>query len=136
MARTQRNKATERHLGTLKAKLAQYKRELLLPKGSSGGAGEGELSNPPNPPFHRKNNISDSIHLPFHCACSIMDLIISGFDVTKSGDARVGLIGFPSVGKSTLLTKLTGAFSEVASYEFTTLTCVPGGFFQSMQRVE
>lgn len=36
-----------------------------------------------------------------------------GFDVTKVGDARVGFVGFPSVGKSTLLTKLTGTFSEV-----------------------
>jgi small GTP-binding protein len=49
-----------------------------------------------------------------------------GFDVAKSGDSRIGLIGFPSVGKSTLLTKLTGTFSKVAAYEFTTLTCVPG----------
>eukprot|EP00878_Enallax_costatus_P003091 GHUV01003290.1.p1 GENE.GHUV01003290.1~~GHUV01003290.1.p1 ORF type:complete len:370 (+),score=92.02 GHUV01003290.1:198-1307(+) len=49
-----------------------------------------------------------------------------GFDVNKVGDARVGFVGFPSVGKSTLLTKLTGTFSEAASYEFTTLTCVPG----------
>jgi len=49
-----------------------------------------------------------------------------GFDVTKSGDARVGMIGFPSVGKSTLLTKLTGTESIAADYEFTTLTCVPG----------
>lgn len=49
-----------------------------------------------------------------------------GFEVAKSGDARVGLVGFPSVGKSTLLTLLTGTFSECAAYEFTTLVCIPG----------
>eukprot|EP01133_Synstelium_polycarpum_P016903 gene16903-20100_t len=90
MAKTQKNKATSFHLGVLKAKLAKYKRELLLGP-TKGVAAAGE-----------------------------------GFDVSKAGDARVGLIGFPSVGKSTLLTKLTGTRSEVASYEFTTLTCIPG----------
>jgi small GTP-binding protein len=49
-----------------------------------------------------------------------------GFDVMKSGDARVGLIGFPSVGKSTLMNVLTDTFSEVNEREFTTLTCIPG----------
>ncbi|KAK4685641.1 developmentally-regulated GTP-binding protein, partial [Tremellales sp. Uapishka_1] len=49
-----------------------------------------------------------------------------GFDVLKSGDARVCLIGFPSVGKSTLLSKTTKTESSVGAYEFTTLTAIPG----------
>ena len=92
MSRTQKNKATEGHLGLLKAKIAKLKREVMEgPKGSGGSNTE-------------------------------------GFDVKSTGDARVGLIGFPSVGKSTLLTKLTGQFSEAADYEFTTLTCIPGTY--------
>jgi len=94
MGRTQKNKATNSHLGLLKAKLAKLRASLMteVTKGTGGG-GAGQ-----------------------------------GFEVQKSGHARVGLIGFPSVGKSTLLQKLTGAESEVAAYEFTTLTCIPGVF--------
>jgi len=88
ISRTQKNKATEYHLGVLKAKLAKCKAELLEPT-KKGEKGE-------------------------------------GFDVLKSGDARVALIGFPSVGKSTLLSTITKTESETASYEFTTLTCIPG----------
>jgi small GTP-binding protein len=51
---------------------------------------------------------------------------IQGFEVAKTGNARVGFVGFPSVGKSTLLSNLAGVYSEVAAYEFTTLTTVPG----------
>jgi len=89
IARTQKNKATEHHLGTLKAKIAKLRSQLLAgPKGTSQ---PGE-----------------------------------GFDVMKSGDARAALIGFPSVGKSTLLSTMTDTGSAVAAYEFTTLTCIPG----------
>lgn len=90
ISRTQKNKATATHLGSLRSKIAKLQRELIEQSGPKGGP-KGE-----------------------------------GFDVTKTGDCRVGLVGFPSVGKSTLLTKLTGVFSEAAAYEFTTLTCIPG----------
>ncbi|KAF3424566.1 hypothetical protein E2986_11294 [Frieseomelitta varia] len=97
MARTQKNKATSGHLGLLKAKLAKLRRELITPKGGGGGGEQ-------------------------------------GFEVAKTGDARIGFVvytyatikGFPSVGKSTLLSTLAGVYSEVAAYEFTTLTTVPG----------
>lgn len=49
-----------------------------------------------------------------------------GFAVAKNGDGRVALIGFPSVGKSSLLSEVTDTKSECAAYEFTTLTCIPG----------
>ncbi|KAG5860554.1 developmentally regulated GTP-binding protein [Encephalitozoon hellem] len=88
MARTQKNKKTEHHLGVLKAKLARYRHELDAPKAKTS---RGE-----------------------------------GFEVSKSGDARVVLIGFPSVGKSTLLSKITNTHSKAAEHEFTTLECISG----------
>eukprot|EP01111_Echinosteliopsis_oligospora_P009912 TRINITY_DN2997_c0_g2_i1.p1 TRINITY_DN2997_c0_g2~~TRINITY_DN2997_c0_g2_i1.p1 ORF type:complete len:370 (-),score=98.19 TRINITY_DN2997_c0_g2_i1:8-1117(-) len=101
MARTQKNKATEYHLGLLKAKLAKLRSQLLEPSGKGGGKGEG-----------------------------------IGFEVVKSGDARVCLVGFPSVGKSTILTKLTETQSEAAAYEFTTLTCIPGVIMHNGSRIQ
>jgi small GTP-binding protein len=49
-----------------------------------------------------------------------------GYSVRKTGDGTVIILGFPSVGKSTLLNDITDANSPIGSYEFTTLTVIPG----------
>jgi len=82
------NKATQLHIGRLKAKLAVLRLEReTRAKGRGGGV---------------------------------------GYSVRKSGNATVGLVGYPSVGKSTLLNRLTSAQSETAAYDFTTVSIIPG----------
>ncbi len=82
------NKATQLHIGRLKAKLAVLRLEReTRAKGKGGGV---------------------------------------GYAVRKSGHATVGLVGYPSVGKSTLLNRLTAADSETGAYDFTTVSIIPG----------
>ena len=91
IARTQKNKKTEYHLGKLKGKLAQIKMQILDASTNKDNSAKGP-----------------------------------SFEVKKKGNVRVALVGLPSVGKSSFLNKVTATHSEAASYDFTTLTCIPG----------
>ncbi|NCA74488.1 MAG: TGS domain-containing protein [Gammaproteobacteria bacterium] len=88
ISNTKYNKATEGHIGKLKAKIAKLSAEEEKRRSSKGST--------------------------------------KGFYVKKAGNATVALVGFPSVGKSTLLNQLTDAKSEIGAYHFTTLDVVPG----------
>jgi len=56
------------------------------------------------------------------------------FRVLKEGAGQVVLIGFPNVGKSSLVDALTNAAPEVAEYPFTTHRPIPGMmYFEDVQ---
>src|SRR3989338_1892254 len=100
LKKTKYNKATQGHIGIVKAKMAQLKQQQESRAVKKTGKSE------------------------------------HGYSVRKSGDGTVLLLGFPSTGKSTLLNKLTGAQSEVAAYEFTTISVIPGMMEYKQARIQ
>jgi len=92
------NKATQHHIGMVKAKIAKLREKA---EARAGGGGPKE-----------------------------------GFQVRKTGDGTVILLGFPSTGKSTLLNSLCGTESATASYAFTTLTVIPGTLEHRHARIQ
>ncbi len=85
--KTKYNKATNKHLSIIRAKISTVKKEIIESNKKIKG---------------------------------------TGFFVKKQGDATVGLVGFPSVGKSSLINMTTNVISKTAHYAFTTTRIIQG----------
>ena len=88
--------------------MADKKEPVVLLKGGRGGRGN-------------RNYVTSTIQAPKYAQPGqpAKELIV---DLELKCIADVGLVGFPSVGKSTFLARVTNARPKIAEYHFTTLT--------------
>lgn len=93
--------------GMLIADLNNVGCKIKILEGGKGGLGNARFKNATNqtPTYAQKGIVGQSLHIKLE-----LKLI-----------ADVGLVGFPNVGKSTLIATLSNAKPEIANYEFTTL---------------
>ena len=98
---------TEAETGKIMADLTEDKQRVVLAKGGRGGRGNARFatSRNPAPQICERGEPGEK----FDVVCELKLL------------ADVGLVGFPSVGKSTLLSVVSRARPEIADYHFTTI---------------
>ena len=98
--------------GETLADLTELGQEAVIAKGGRGGRGNAKFANSANraPTFAELGEPGEVRNL-------LLELKLL---------ADVGLVGYPSVGKSSLVSKVSAARPEIAEYHFTTITPVLG----------
>ncbi len=98
--------------GEVLADLVEVGQEAVIAKGGRGGRGNAKFANSANraPTFAELGEPGESRNL-------LLELKLL---------ADVGLVGYPSVGKSSLVAAVSAARPEIADYHFTTITPVLG----------
>ncbi|MCP3030444.1 GTPase ObgE [Halobacillus sp. A1] len=93
--------------GRVIADLTEHKQQAVIAKGGRGGRGNARFATARNPAPEIAENGEQGEELNVQVELKLL--------------ADVGLVGFPSVGKSTFLSVVTAATPKIADYHFTTL---------------
>ncbi|XFA99296.1 GTPase ObgE [Candidatus Izemoplasma sp. B36] len=89
------------------ADLTKHGQRAVIARGGKGGRGNRSFATPRNKAPRIQENGEPAIELNIHVELKLL--------------ADVGIIGFPSVGKSTLITILSNSKPKIADYPFTTI---------------
>ena len=98
--------------GQIIGDITEHNQKLVIAKGGKGGRGNMALAtgNNPTPNYAEKGDIGE--HLMIHLELQVL--------------ADIGFIGFPSVGKSSIVSVISNAKTKIADYPFTTTSPILG----------